>query len=90
MRLEILKADYHRNGIAGEGFYAIIFKDMTERKHKTMIASLFRGSGQCAVYDIEKLGKYNIEFANGNSWRGDEYESALKPLLKEHLGEEIW
>jgi len=83
MKLKILKASFHRNGVAGIGFYAIIFKDIEEKR--IMIASLFDESGYCAVYDIDELQKHNIEFANGNSWRGDDYESELKPLLKKFL-----
>lgn len=86
MNLEIIKASFHRNGVAGIGFYAIIFKDRDE--DKTMIASLFNNDesgGYCAVYDIDGLQKHNIEFARGNSWRGDRYESVLKPLLEKYL-----
>ena len=82
MKLKILKASYHRNGIAGAGFYAIIFKDMEEKR--TMVASLFDESSYCAVYDIALLQKGDVEFGS-NSWRGDVYESALKPLLKKFL-----
>lgn len=83
MKLKILKASFHRNGICGAGFYAIIFKDIEEKK--TMVASLFDEAGYCAVYDIEELQKQNIEFGNGNSWRGDDYEAELRPLLEKLL-----
>lgn len=82
MKLTILDASYHRNGIAGEGFYAIIFGDEEEGR---MVASLFDAPGYCAVYKIEELEKGNIAFACGNSWRGDRYEGELRPLLKTFL-----
>lgn len=85
MWLEIKDASFHRNGIGGEGFYAIIFEDTEEKK--TMIASLFDEPGYCAVYAIDELSAQNIEFANGNSWRGDSYERALRPLLVKYLEE---
>ena len=83
MKLKILKASFHRNGVGGAGFYAIIFKDVGEKK--TMVASLFDENCYCAVYDIEQLQKHNIEFGNGNSWRGDHYETELRPLLEKFL-----
>jgi hypothetical protein len=82
MRLKIIEASHHRNGVSGEGFTAILFKDLSTKQ--TMIASLFKDSGYCAVYDVDELAKGNISFANGNSWRGDRYESALRPLLAQY------
>lgn len=82
MKLTILSASYHRNGICGEGFCAIIFDD---EENGRMIASLFDEPGYCAVYNLAELGKENIEFARGNSWRGDNYEDELRPLLDEYL-----
>lgn len=32
---------------------------------------------------VEQLAAGNIKFACGNSWRGDDFESALQPLIKE-------
>ena len=53
MKLEILDASYHRNGISGIGFWAVLFKDMDEHG-KVMIASLFdvEEFGFCAVYAV--------------------------------------
>ena len=78
-KIKIIDASYHRNGVGGMGFYAIIFEDSDEKGR--MIASLFDEPGYCAVYNIEELNKNNIEFANGNSWRGDYYERFLRPCL---------
>jgi len=84
LNIKIKKASWHRNGVCGEGFYAIIFE---EKKEGLMIASLFDEPGCCAVYSILKLQEENIEFAMGNSWRGDVYEDALRPALKKFLEE---
>lgn len=80
MKPKIKKASWHRNGISGEGFWAIIFDDYGNGR---MIASLFDKPGYCAVYKLSELE--NIEFAGGNSWRGDNYEGELRPLLKKWL-----
>jgi len=81
MKLKIKQASFHRNGVGGEGFTAIIFHDYDLKQD--MIASLFDESGYCAVYSIHELSQGNIEFANGNSWRGDQFEAELRPLLEE-------
>lgn len=77
--IEILSAEYHRNGISGEPFYAIVFED---KQHGKMVASLFKESGFCAVYKIDLLAQGNVEFGE-NSWRGDVYEHKLRPALEE-------
>jgi len=79
---KITAASWHRNGIGGVGFYAILFDDP---ENGPMCASLFDEPGYCAVYKLSELAKGNIAFAQGNSWRGDRYESDLRPLLKEFL-----
>ena len=83
--LEIIEASYHRNGIGGAGFTAILFKDHEEKK--TMIASLFEEPGYCAVYAVDELTAGNITFAHGNSWRGDRYETLLRQLLETYQRE---
>jgi len=83
VRLKITAASWHRNGICGVGFYAILFDDLDEKKK--MVASLFDEAGYCAVYDVAQLAEGNVEFARGNSWRGDQYAEALRPLLSEFL-----
>ena len=85
MNLKIIDASFHRNGIGGVGFYAIIFDDKDEGR---MVASLFDDPGYTAIYNIKMLGDNNIAFAQRNSWRGDKYEEALRPLLKAWLEKE--
>lgn len=76
-KVTIVAASRHRNGICGAGFYSIIFYCEQGRMH----ASLFDEPGCCAVHKIDLLADGNIEFANGNSWRGGRYEDALRPAL---------
>ncbi len=83
-KVKIVSASFHRNGIGGMGFYAILFDDEEQGR---MVASLFDEEGYCAVYQIEELTKGNIEFAQGNSWCGDKYETVLRPALEEFLKE---
>ena len=78
----IRSAEYHRNGVGGVGFYAIVF-DSTE--DGTMVAALFQEAGFCAVLQLDKLAAENVRFGE-NSWRGDEYEAELRPALIRFLG----
>jgi hypothetical protein len=82
MKISNIKIDYHRNGIAGEGFHVATFhmKDGDKRHH--MVGVVFEGEGQCAVFDIDMLKEDNIEFARGNSWRGDHFEDELRAAIK--------
>ncbi len=77
--LKLVDVSWHRNGISGEGFYAVLFDDPENGR---MIASLFDSPGHCAVYSIKELNKGNIAFAMGNSWRGDHYENELRKLIE--------
>ena len=77
-KLTLVSVSWHRNGIGGEGFYAVLFD---EAQCGRMVASLFDKAGYCAVYQISQLNDGNIAFAQGNSWRGDEFEARLRPLV---------
>ena len=84
MKLTIVDASFHRNGICGVGFYAVLFDDA---EYGRMIASLFDEPGYCAVYNVGELAKGNVAFAQGNSFRGDRYEDELRPLVEKFLKE---
>lgn len=82
VNITIVAASFHRNGVGGVGFTAILFDEAEQGR---MIASLFDEPGYCAVYNVDELAKGNVLFAQGNSWRGDVYENALRPALKDWL-----
>ena len=82
---KIIEASFHRNGVGGLGFYAILFESP---KNGKMFATLFDEAGACAVTQISELVKDNIAFACGNSWRGDQFEAELRPMLDKWLGRE--
>ncbi len=77
MKLKIESIAFHRNGICGAGFYAVLF---TDPEQGLMYAALFDEPGHCAVVNVVLLAKGNVAFGE-NSWRGDQYESALRPLV---------
>jgi hypothetical protein len=82
MNLKIKQVSYHRNGVSGEGFHAVLFDWKDEGKLHHMVGTVFDGAGQCAVYDVQELEKGNIAFACGNSWRGDHFEGELREAIK--------
>ena len=92
----IKKIARHRNGVAGEGFHVVTFYDQELGDQYRMVAVLFgldedsrqKWNGRCAVLNIDMLDEGIIEFG-ANSWRGDQYESALREAI-ERYDEEQW
>lgn len=86
MKVEIIAADYHRNGVGGEPFYVVLFNDLESEDHdqNPMVAVLFHEPMTCAVLSVPRLATATIEFGM-NSWRGDRYSDALRPALQTWL-----
>lgn len=81
MNLKIKHVASHRNGVAGEGFHVVLFTWRDGRKTRNMVATLFEGDGQSAVLDVDETAKGNVAFAQGNSWRGDDFEPELRKAI---------
>jgi hypothetical protein len=79
MKLHIIDIAFHRNGIAGAPFHAIIFRDSgPESSLKAGI--VFEQPYHTAILDIAKLADGDIGFGS-NSWRGDRYEPHLRNAI---------
>lgn len=80
--IAVQEVAYHRNGVGGAPFYAVRFQ-WTDDDHKPrqMVGVVFEEPYTVAVLDIEELGRGNIAFAQGNSWRGDHFEEALRMAI---------
>ena len=100
MSAVVEKLSYHRNGIGGEPFYVAIFVDEEACPSKKMLAVIFDSTIRkmrvinhswfnptCAVFCIEELAAGNIEFAHGNSWRGDYYFEEIWPQIKDKIAQ---
>ena len=83
MKLKILDTAHHRNGVAGSPFDVVLFKVL--REHGVKVGILFDAPGSCAILDVTMLAAGDIAFGS-NSWRGDEYEPALRRAI-EHCRE---
>jgi len=75
---------YHRNGISGSPFYAVLFHDGESRK----LGIVFDEPSQCAVLDVELLASGDIAFAS-NSWRGDVFEPSLRRIIQNHRSTDL-
>ena len=80
MAIKLLSADYHRNGVMGEGFYVGLFMD---NDGSTKLFVDF-GEERFAVLDVNKMSQGDIEFGS-NSWRGDHYWTAIRELMPEAM-----
>jgi hypothetical protein len=80
-KIEVQEISYHRNGIAGEGFYAVRFRWETDRGMENFIGTVFDGRGQCAVLSLDRIAANGVAFGV-NSWRGDTVEAALRVAIE--------
>jgi len=86
MRTSILNIDYHRNGIGGAPFHAIVFRDRSDSEG-AKIGIVFEEPWHTAVLDIAKLAECDVEFGS-NSYRGDRYEPMLRRAIAQFQREE--
>lgn len=91
MKLTLKAADYHRNGICGEPFRVALFRNETEKRDMLAILTDENGddygqkcNGRCYVLDVAMIAEGNIR-SGENSWRGDDYEPHLRPLIEAEL-----
>jgi hypothetical protein len=77
-KLEIVDMDTHRNGVGGMPFTVALVDDPEQSDTKLII--MFEAEGHTAVLSLNKLMEEDISFGS-NSWRGDQYEHALRPEM---------
>jgi hypothetical protein len=75
----IIAIDYHRNGIDGAPFHAVLFDDSGDEGSRKL-GIVFDEPFHVAVFDVAKLAAGNITFGE-NSWRGDRFEPALRQAI---------
>lgn len=77
--LQIVDMDHHRNGVAGMPFKVALVDDPNQGDIKLVI--MFESEGHTAVLSLDQLiQNEDIKFGS-NSFRGDQYEEALRPLM---------
>ena len=80
-KISVQEVAYHRNGIGGEGFHVVTFDSGLHE----LVGVVFEGEGRVAVFDRRRLGVGTIAFGD-NSWRGDQFEVALRRAIKKENG----
>jgi len=78
--IKVISIDYHRNGVGGAPFYAILFKSNDSKNN--MIGIVFEEKYHVAVLDTAKISSGDIAFGS-NSWRGDRFEPSLRAAILE-------
>lgn len=77
--LQIIDADYHRNGVGGQPFKVALVDDPNDGDTKLVI--MFEDQYYTAVLSLDKLiNDEDISFGS-NSFRGDKYDDALREEL---------
>jgi hypothetical protein len=79
MNIQPFAISFHRNGICGAPFHAVLFQDDGPEASRKL-AILFEQPGQCAILDIAKIAGGDIAFGS-NSWRGDKFEPSLRAAI---------
>lgn len=94
------QVSWHRNGIAGAGFHAVLFRwagdgppsngilgpvNETVSAGALMLGIVFDEPGHVAVVAVEALSNPEVGVAFGaNSWRGDRFEGQLREAIEKH------
>jgi len=87
-KIKVTDIAYHRNGVMGNGFFAVAFLNKDGNKNMRMVATVFEERGNIAVLNVDLLASGNIKFAE-NSWRGDNFEPELRAEIKK-WEDETW
>ena len=78
--MKLIQVEYHRNGVCGEPFHAVLFED----EGKKMLATVFDEPGYVAVIDVElACTPVGVTFGS-NSFRGDFYEKKLREWIEDY------
>lgn len=75
---KVLDISYHRNGMSGDGFHVVAFKNGGEK----MIATVFEENGKCAILSVDLLNRDIIK-SGVNSWRCEYFEDDLRKAIEE-------
>ena len=78
--LTVLSSAAHRNGVGGEPFVVAVVKHTTEWEERRMLVTMFPTKYTTAVVDLDTAASGDIRFGH-NSFRGDNFDAALRPIL---------
>lgn len=77
--IKVKDVQHHRNGVAGTGFWVVLFG----KDGRNYVATAFDGEERCiATLDVDLLFQNNIKFGE-NSWRYEEFADDVLNAIKE-------
>jgi hypothetical protein len=76
IKIKVSEIEYHRNGISGEGFYAVRFTSQS----LNFIATVFDRPGCVSVICLDYIADHGVGICN--KWRGDEFAPAIRKAIK--------
>lgn len=90
IKIKPLAIQYHRNGVSGNGFHVIRFREASingsaKAGSAEMVGIVFEEKGSVAVLQVSELVNGNI--GDGNKWRGDDFEPSLRQAIELELEE---
>jgi len=81
MTLRIDEIAYHRNGISGAGFHAVLFCKRYGRHWRKFFAAVFEEPGNVAVICLDLVTEHGVNKFK-NAWRGDTFEHDLREAIE--------
>ena len=82
-RIRVDEVAFHRNGISGEGFHAVLFREREGRHWRKFLATVFKEPGAVSVICVDLLPEHGVSSAN-NAWCGDHYEPHLRRAVADY------
>ena len=94
--MKLTAVAHHRNGVGGEGFYAVAFSYRLDRRNHRMIATVFISdvdlpagevhpcTGRVAVIDADLAAAGQVGEKPLNQWRGDHFEPQLRQWIAQY------
>lgn len=85
--LRVDEVAFHRNGVSGEGFHAVLFREREGRHWRKFLATVFPDPGVVAVVCLDLLPEHGVASFK-NAWRGDYYEPHLRKAIADHCAQQ--
>ena len=94
MKMSLRSLAYHRNGVMGEGFWAVAFTLRDGNRTRRMVAAAFDTvevepgavhpcNGRLAVFDADQASEGDLSYPQ-NRWRGDNFEPTIRDWIAKH------
>lgn len=84
MRLKVEQIAYHRNGVCGEPFHVVLFRDGSGRGMVAIVLDEKATDGTVPIFVLDnKLLNQNEIRSDYNAWRGDTYAPELYRAIAE-------